>query len=312
MPTQETPALNALLQQPGAGSIGFAQRGLWTDAWRRLVRNRIAMLGLVVLIIVISVAFVAPRTRLIERHGPSTITTDKQLGPTADHWFGTDQLGRDTWSRTLEGVRISIEIGLGTQLVVLVLGLTFGVLAAFGGRLSDNAVMRFTDIMFSFPDLLFIILLREILVGRDIPMLSGSVVMMFAIGMIAWTTIARLVRGQMLSLGERDFVLAARALGAQRWRVVIVHMLPNTLGPIIVAITFGIPTAIFTEAALSFLGLGIPPPSASLGTLVSDGYRVVQRNVWNVVFPAGGIAVLMLCFTFLGDGLRDALDPRTR
>ena len=172
--------------------------------------------------------------------------------------------------------------------------------------------MRFTDIMFSFPDLLFILLFREILIGRDVAYITDTMVLMLAIGFIAWTTIARLVRGQMLSLSERDFVVAARAMGASRNRVVVQHMLPNTLGPVIVAITFVIPAAIFAEASLSFIGLGIPAPAASLGTLVSEGYRVLQKNIWNVVFPAAAIAMLMLCFTFLGDGLRDALDPRTR
>ncbi len=287
-------------------------RGLWSDAWRRMLQNKLAMLGLGALATILVMSLVATQMNVVERHAPHDITTAKQLGPTGDHFFGTDQLGRDTWARTLEGVRISLQIGLGTQLVVLSLGLFFGVLAAFGGKLTDNLVMRFTDIMFSFPDLLFIILLREILNGQGIKFLTGTMVMILAIGMIAWTTIARLVRGQMLSLGERDFVTAARALGATRWRIVTTHMLPNTLGPVIVAVTFGIPTAIFAEAALSFLGLGIPAPAASLGTLVADGNRFVQVNVWNVVFPAGAIAVLMLSFTFIGDGLRDALDPRTR
>ncbi len=289
-----------------------AHRGLWADAWRRMMKNRMALVSLVVLTVLISAAFIAPQLGAIERHEPARISTDKQLGPTSEHWFGTDQLGRDLWARTLEGVRISVKIGVGVQIVALTLGLTFGVLAAFGGRWTDNLVMRFTDIMFSFPDLLFVLLLREILITRDIPFITPTMVMIFAIGLLAWTTIARLVRGQMLSLAERDFVMAARALGASRSRVVITHMLPNTLGPIIVAVTFGIPTAIFAEVALSFIGLGIPAPAASLGTLVSEGYRVIQRNVWNVVFPAGAIALLMLCFTFLGDGLRDALDPRSR
>jgi oligopeptide transport system permease protein len=277
-----------------------------------MMKNRMALVSLVLLIVLIAAAFIAPELGAIERHEPARISTDKQLGPTGEHWFGTDQLGRDLWARTLEGVRISVKIGVGTQIVALTLGLTFGVLAAFGGRLTDNLVMRFTDIMFSFPDLLFVLLLREILITRDIPFITSTMVMIFAIGFLAWTTIARLVRGQMLSLAERDFVMAARSLGASRSRVVITHMLPNTLGPIIVAVTFGIPTAIFAEVALSFIGLGIPAPAASLGTLVSEGYRVIQRNVWNVVFPAGAIAVLMLCFTFVGDGLRDALDPRSR
>jgi oligopeptide transport system permease protein len=289
-----------------------AHRGLWTDAWRRMIKNRLAMAGLAILIVVAAMAFLAPYVPAIERHPPEKITTEKQLGPTRAHWFGTDQLGRDMWSRTLEGVRISLRIGVGTQAVVLALGVFFGVMAAFGGRVTDNVVMRFTDIMFAFPDILLIILLREILIGRDLPVLSDTVLMMLAIGLTAWTTIARLIRGQMLSLAERDFVIAARALGASRGRVVVTHMLPNTLGPVIVAITFGIPAAIFAEAALSFIGLGIPSPAASLGSLVSEGYRFIQRNIWTVVFPAGAIAMLMLCFTFLGDGLRDALDPRTR
>jgi oligopeptide transport system permease protein len=173
--------------------------------------------------------------------------------------------------------------------------------------------MRVTDIMYAFPDLLFIILVRAMLTDRDIFFITNQKVMIIiAIGMIQWTTVARLVRGQMLSLAERDFVLAARALGAPGWRIVLQHMLPNTLGPVIVAITFGIPVAIFAEAALSFIGFGVPPPASSLGTLVAIGYSTIQRNVWNTIPAAGGVAVLMLCFTFLGDGLRDALDPRTR
>lgn len=287
-------------------------RGLWSDAWRRLIRNRLAMVGLIVLIVAGGIAFLAPYVDAIERYTPSAISGDNQLGPSSDHWFGTDQLGRDIWARTLEGVRVSIQIGVGTQVVVLALGLSFGVLAAFGGRFTDNIVMRFTDIMFSFPDLLWFILLRAILIERDIPLMTDIVVMILAIGLITWTTIARLVRGQMLSLAERDFVLAARALGASRWRIVVQHMVPNTLGPVIVAITFGIPAAIFAEASLSFIGLGVPPPTASLGNLISEGYKTIQRNVWNAVFPASAVALLMLSFTFLGDGLRDALDPRTR
>ena len=311
MATQQT-ALQPVFLGERAESGVRASRGLWTDAWRRLLKNKLAVASVAVLVVVVIIAFTAPYSSAVERHDPSQITTAKQLGPTSEHWFGTDQLGRDLWARTLEGIRISIQIGLGTQVVVLVLGLTFGVLAAFGGRLTDNVVMRFTDIMFSFPELLFVILLREILITRDIPFLTDTIILMLAIGFIAWTTIARLVRGQMLSIAERDFVVAARALGASRSRVILQHMLPQTLGPVIVAVTFGIPTAIFAEASLSFIGLGIPAPAASLGTLVSEGYRVIQRNVWNVVFPAGAIALLMLSFTFLGDGLRDALDPRTR
>jgi oligopeptide transport system permease protein len=290
------------------------QRGLWSDAWRRLLRNRFAVAAMILITFVALLAFVGANIGPTGRYEPNDqILGAKQLGPTAEHWFGTDQLGRDQFARTLEGIRISLQIGLGAQIVVLVIGLSVGALAALGGKWSDNLLMRFTDIMYSFPDLLAIILLRSVLVGHDWPIVTNKkMIVILAIGGVAWTTTARLVRGQMLSLAERDYVLAARALGATRWRVVVQHMLPNTLGPVIVAITFGIPAAIFAEAALAFLGLGLPPPAASLGTLVALGYGTIQRNVWNVVFPAGAVAVLMLGFTFLGDGLRDALDPRTR
>ncbi len=290
------------------------QRGLWSDAWRRLLRNRFAVAAMILITFVALLAFVGANIGPTGRYEPNDqILGAKQLGPTAEHWFGTDQLGRDQFARTLEGIRISLQIGLGAQIVVLVIGLSIGALAALGGKWSDNLLMRFTDIMYSFPDLLAIILLRSVLVGHDWPIVTNKkMIVILAIGGVAWTTTARLVRGQMLSLAERDYVLAARALGATRWRVVVQHMLPNTLGPVIVAITFGIPAAIFAEAALAFLGLGLPPPAASLGTLVALGYGTIQRNVWNVVFPAGAVAVLMLGFTFLGDGLRDALDPRTR
>mgnify|MGYP001579196718 FL=1 len=298
----------------GAGHGLGRQRGLWSDAWRRLLRNRLAVAAMILITLMTLLAFVGANIGPTGRYEPNDqILGAKQLGPTAEHWFGTDQLGRDQFARTLEGIRISLQIGLGAQIVVLVIGLSIGALAALGGKWSDNLLMRFTDIMYSFPDLLAIILLRSVLVGHDWPIVTNKkMIVILAIGGVAWTTTARLVRGQMLSLAERDYVLAARALGATRWRVVVQHMLPNTLGPVIVAITFGIPAAIFAEAALAFLGLGLPPPAASLGTLVALGYGTIQRNVWNVVFPAGAVAVLMLGFTFLGDGLRDALDPRTR
>jgi oligopeptide transport system permease protein len=298
---------------PGAEPALPEQRGLWTDAWRRLIRNRLALIGLTVLVVVVVLAFLGaeygPTARFAANQQDYTAGA-KQAAPSADHWFGTDQLGRDTFARVLEGLRVSLEIGLGVQVVVLILGLSVGAGAALGGKWSDNLLMRFTDITYAFPDLLAIILVRSVLVGRDWPVITNPrLIVIFAIGLVAWTTVARLVRGQMLSLAERDYVLAARALGAPRSRIVIQHMLPNTLGPVIVAITFGIPFAIFAEAALSFIGLATP---GSLGSLISQGYATIQRNVWNVVFPAGAVALLMLSFTFLGDGLRDALDPRSR
>ncbi len=292
------------------------QRGLWSDAWRRLIRNRLAIVAMIALVLLIGVAFIGPHLGGLGRYAPNDqhySAAERQSGPTSQHWFGTDQLGRDIFSRVLEGIRISIQIGLGTQVVVLMLGIAIGAGAALGGKWSDNLLMRFTDVTYAFPDLLAILLVRSVLFERDVPVLTDPrLLIIMSIAFVNWTTIARLVRGQMLSLSERDYVLAARALGAVRWRIVFQHMLPNTLGPVIVAITFGIPFAIFAEAALGFLGVGVPPPTASLGILVNTGYGDIQRNVWETVFPAAAVATLMLSFTFIGDGLRDALDPRTR
>jgi len=290
------------------------QRGLWSDAFFRLTRNRLAMAALVVLAIVATIALLGNNVDAVRRYDPRVQDYDLTLAePSGSHFFGTDILGRDSWSRVLQGTLISLQIGFGVQAVVLTIGLLVGGTAALGGRALDNVMMRFTDLAYAFPDLLFIILMRAVLQGRDWPILGEPVLqMIFAIAVVGWVTIARLVRGQMLSLKERDFVLAARAMGASQIRIVVQHMLPNTLGPVIVAVVFGIPLAIFAEAVLGFIGFGIPPPTASLGRLVSDGYSFIQVNVWLVLFPALTIALLMLCFTFIGDGLRDALDPRGR
>lgn len=294
--------------------VSRRERGLWSDAFRRLVRNRLAMVALVVLAMVALVALLGNNVDVVRRHDPRVQDYSVvQAGPSGSHFFGTDQLGRDNWSRVLQGTLISLQVGLGVQVIALAIGLLIGGIAALGGRLLDNVLMRVTDLAYAFPDLLFIILIRAALSGRDWPVIGEPVPqMILAIAFVSWVMIARLIRGQMLSLRERDFVLAARAMGASPFRVVFQHMLPNALGPIIVAITFGIPLAIFAEAILGFIGFGLPPPTASLGRLVSDGYSFVQVNIWVVVFPAAAIGLLMLCFTFLGDGLRDALDPRQR
>jgi len=293
------------------------ERGLWSDAFHRLTRNRLAMVALILLIAIAVVTILGNYTHTVQRYRPSAQDYDVlNQGPSIDHFFGTDSLGRDNWARVLEGTLISLQVGLGVQIFVLAIGLLIGGAAALGGRLIDNVMMRFTDLAYSFPDLLAIILLRAVFAQRDLPLVgyeaSQRLLVMFAIAFVAWVTVARLVRGQMLSLRERDFVLAARAMGASPLRIVTQHMLPSTLGPVIVAVVFGIPLAIFAEAVLAFIGIGLPPPTASLGRLVNEGYAFIEVNIWIVVFPAATIALLMLCFTFLGDGLRDALDPRTR
>jgi oligopeptide transport system permease protein len=293
------------------------ERGLWSDAFHRLTRNRLAMVAIILLIAIAALTILGNYTDTVQRYRPSAQDYDVlNQGPSIDHFFGTDSLGRDNWARVLEGTLISLQVGLGVQVFVLAIGLLVGGAAALGGRLIDNVMMRITDLAYSFPDLLAIILLRAVFAQRDLPLVgyeaSQRLLVMFAIAFVAWVTVARLVRGQMLSLNERDFVLAARAMGASPLRIVTQHMLPSTLGPVIVAVVFGIPLAIFAEAVLAFIGIGLPPPTASLGRLVNEGYAFIEVNIWIVVFPAATIALLMLCFTFLGDGLRDALDPRTR
>jgi oligopeptide transport system permease protein len=310
--------------EPAPLSFGTGQRGLWRQAFDRLRRNKVAVLAGILLVIVAATAFLTELSPTLERYPPHEQQFEQLLaGPTGDHWLGTDNLGRDTWARVWEGTRISLKIGIGTQVVVLFIGLSVGACAALGGRLSDNVLMRFTDLIYAFPDLLAIILMRAILTERDwpvigsgdpqIPGLPGILLqVIIAIGIVSWATLARLVRGQMLDLKNADYVLAARSIGARSPRIVFTHMLPNTLGPVIVAVTFGIPAAIFAETFLGFIGFGLPPPTASLGTLVYEGQQFVRVSEWLVVVPAVAIAVLTLCFTFLGDGLRDALDPRTR
>ncbi len=300
------------------------QVGLWGLAFQRLRKNRLALLAAIVLGLVALVSTLAGVLDVVGRYRPSEQQYVEILtGPTSGHWFGTDNLGRDTWARVWAGTRISLKIGLGTQLVVLVIGIAIGAGAALGGKLTDNVLMRFTDLMYAFPDLLAIILMRAVLSQRDwpiigtgdpqIPGMPGSLLqVILAISLVSWVTLARLVRGQMLALRDAEYVLAAQSMGASTRRVVFSHMLPNTLGPVIVAVTFGVPTAIFAEAFLGFIGFGLPPPTASLGTLVAEGQGYVRINEWMIIWPSVAIAVLMLTFTFLGDGLRDALDPRTR
>ncbi len=304
--------------------IANKQQGLWQMAFRRLIRNRLAFASAIILIIITTLAILAQFVPFVERH---SATQQQYLvvneGPSWTYWLGTDILGRDMWARLLYGTLFSLKIGLGTQVVVLVVGISIGMTAALAGKISDTVLMWFTDLAYAFPDLLAIILLRQVLFGRDWPIIgtgdpqipgfpSAILSPILAISLVSWVTVARLVRGQMLSIKEQDYVLAARAIGASPWRIVRAHMLPNTLSTVIVAVTFGIPLAIFAEGALGFIGLGVQSPYTSLGALMGDGYSNLFVNNWLVVWPAIMVATLMLCFTFLGDGLRDALDPRTR
>ena len=276
---------------------------IWGDAFIRLRRNRLAIAGAVIilalLLAAIIISYVSPYT--FDKQDMTSILE----GPSWKHFLGTDSLGRDVFTRLLYGARTSLAVGVFTQLIILAIGIPIGALAgSFGGR-TDNFLMRFVDVMYAFPDILLIIILATIL--------GGSIFNIFlAIGLVSWVNVARLIRGQILSLKSRDFVTAARAMGGSPRYIILRHLIPNSLGPIIVLVTFSIPRAIFAEAALSYIGIGVKPPTPSWGTMIRDGYDVIFAAPYLVIFPALAIAILMLSFTFLGDGLRDALDPRLR
>ncbi|MBA2374225.1 MAG: ABC transporter permease [Chloroflexi bacterium] len=288
------------------------------DAWRRLRRNRLAIVGAVIVVVLLVIAVLgpalAPWPYRVQDLDALRANSNRPLPPfSPGHLMGTDQLGRDLFSRLLDGAQISMSVAVVVQLVVLVIGVPIGAAAGwFGGRI-DNYLMRFTDVIYAFPDLLFIILLgvalRDTVFGKA---MNGLLLIFVAIGLTAWVTMARLVRGQVLTLKESEFVEAARAIGVSDFKIVVRHILPNSVGPIIVAVTLGIPSAILAEATLSFIGIGIQSPRASWGSLIDDGSRWVQSEPHLVVFPAMALAIALTSFTFLGDGLRDAFDPKLR
>jgi oligopeptide transport system permease protein len=276
---------------------------LWSDALIRLRRNKLAMAGGIIIVLIALIAIIYP---FFSRYDFASQDLNAILkGPSAAHWLGTDELGRDVMTRLIMGARTSLAVGIFTQLIVLGIGLPIGAISGAAGGSLDNFLMRVVDVVYAFPDLLLIILLRAIL--------GGSIYMIFlAIGLVSWVGVARLVRGQTLALKHRDFVTAARVFGGNGSYITSRHLLPNSLGPVIVAVTFNIPRAIFTEAALAYIGIGVKPPTPSWGAMIRDGNNVIFAAPHLVLFPAIAIAILMLSFTFLGDGLRDALDPRLR
>lgn len=284
------------------------QIGLWTDAWRRFRRNRLAVTSLTVVLLLIGAAITAP---LMQRIGlladPITQDVANNYLPVGSphHWLGTDELGRDVLSRLVFGAQISLSIGFLVQAIVLVIGGTIGLTAGYFGARVDNALMRFTDIMYAFPDFLFVLII--------VAALGPSLINIFvAIGVVNWVGLARLVRGQVLSIKEKEFIEAAHAAGSSPTKIIVKHLMPNALGPVIVVLTFGIPAAIFTEAILDYLGVGIRPPTATWGQMVFEGYAAADAYPSLVLIPCIILSVTMLAFNFVGDGLRDALDPRMR
>lgn len=296
---------------------------LWRDAWRRLLKNKLAVFGLVVVAIVTIASLLGPA--LIKRtfgFTPDFIPTDSRLsrsfppftGPdgkfTWEHPMGTDNAGRDQFARVLQGGQISLFVGIISTLVSLLIGVSYGAIAGyFGGRL-DNVMMRLVDVLYSLPYIIVVIVLLSMFRSQT-P--RGQLILLFiALGSVSWLTMARIVRGQVLSLKNQEFVLAARATGVSGGRIIFRHLVPNTLGPVIVYATLTIPQIMLTEAFLSFLGFGVQAPLASWGSLAADGVQNIAIFPWQLIFPGVTMALTLFSLNFLGDGLRDALDPQMR
>ncbi len=317
------------------------ETNLWVDAFGRLIRNRAAVVGGLIVICLILTAIFAPL--LAPRDYASQVLEDNNKLPSwmllifpstkpyaqisNDYPIGADYVGRDMLSRIIYGTRVSLSVALMGPLISLLVGLVFGTISGYFGKGVDNVMMRFVDIMYAFPTLLLIILLmaffrsttqaavtgtlRGTMTAIDAK-LGGMFFIYIGIGLTAWMGMARLARGQILSLKEKEFIEAARTIGASDMRIMVRHILPNIIGPLIVAETLAIPTYITFEAFLSFIGLGVNPPTPSWGSMISDGSAALRTYPNQAVFPALALAITMFAFNFLGDGLRDALDPRMR
>jgi len=297
---------------------------LWRDAWRRLLKNKLAVFGLIVVVLVTIASIIGPavikRTfgftpdyipsgdvKLIRSFPPFTNPEGEFSWA---HPMGTDNAGRDQFARVLQGGQISLFVGIIATLVSLLIGVSYGAIAGyFGGRL-DNVMMRLVDVLYSLPYVILVIVLLSIFRSQTA---RGQLILLFiALGSVSWLTMARIVRGQVLSLKNQEFVLAARATGVSGARIIFRHLIPNTLGPVIVYATLTIPQIMLTEAFLSFLGIGVQAPLASWGSLAADGIQNIAIFPWQLIFPGVTMALTLFSLNFLGDGLRDALDPQMR
>ncbi len=265
-----------------------------------MIKNRLTLFGLIVLSIFIVLAVLAP---VIAPYDPSDIIEDEIQGPSTKHWFGTDDLGRDLFSRALYGARISLTVGIVAVTIAILIGTLLGALSGYYGGWVDTIIMRFVDIMLAFPSI-FLILTIQV-------MLTPSIYnVMIVIGLTSWMGVSRLVRGEFLTLRERQYVEAARAIGCSNSRIIFRHILPNAQAPIIVAATLGMAGAILTESALSFLGLGVQPPTASWGNMLMDAQAYMRDAPWMAIIPGLLILLTVLSLYFVGEGLREVLDPR--
>lgn len=328
----------------GAGGKSLASKGesLWADAWRRLLRNKAAVVGGSIVLLLILTAIFAPA--IAPRSYEEQVLSDQNVVPewiislfpsiepyarvNNDYFLGADYVGRDLFSRIVYGSRISLAVAFIGPVISMIIGVIYGSISGFFGGRIDNIMMRIVDVLYAFPSLLFIILLMAFFrsslittieegtfiyaVAQMDQAMGGLLFIFIGIGLTAWETMARLTRGQVLSVREKEFVEAARTIGASNLRIMFKHILPNIIGPLIVAETLAIPGYISTEAFLSFIGLGVNPPVPSWGSLISDGAGVIRTYPNAAIFPALALAITMFAFNFLGDGLRDALDPRLR
>jgi oligopeptide transport system permease protein len=289
-------------------------RSLWIDAWRRLLRNRAAVLSMAVLTVIAVTALLAP---LLSQYAydaqdytliscaPNWWHDAAACNAGGTHWFGTDNLGRDLFVRVLYGARVSLSVGLVATLVSLLIGIAYGATAGYIGGRIDAFMMRLVDVLYALPFIFFVIILMVVF-HRNFYLLF------VAIGAIEWLTMARIVRGQTLSIKQKEFIEAARAGGVRTFDIILRHIVPNVMGPVIVYVTLTIPAVILAESFLSFLGLGIQEPLTSWGVLIADGKEQMETAPWMLLFPAAFMAVTLFCFNFIGDGLRDALDPKDR
>jgi oligopeptide transport system permease protein len=306
---------------------------LWTDAWKRLFRNKLAVFGLIIVWLMVLFVAVGPSiilwtTGFTYDFIPPTSDLVKSFPPSMQHPMGTDEQGRDLLARVLQGGRISLAVGLISTIVSLLIGVSYGATAGYLGGKIDNFMMRVVDIIYSIPYILIVIVLLSVFGGGNTPAwiqwlsekfggagnagMSQIFLLFFALGLVSWLTMARVVRGQILSLKNQDFVMAARATGVSTPAIIFRHLVPNALGPVIVYATLTVPSVMLSEAFLSFLGIGVQPPYASWGSLCADGVKNLAIYPWQLIFPGVTMALTLFSLNFLGDGLRDALDPQTR
>lgn len=286
-------------------STSVIRRGesYWQDAIRRLRKNKVAAVSLIIIILLIIMAIIGPFISKFD-YSTNDLLNSNQW-PDKVHWFGTDELGRDIFVRVMYGARISLSVGFAAAVINLTIGVVYGGIAGYYGGNVDNIMMRIVDILYSIPMMLYVILLMVVL-GKSL------INVFITLGIIYWVGMARIVRGQVLSLKEQEFILAAKASGASKSRIIFRHLIPNCMGAIIVTLTLSIPDAIFTEAFLSFIGLGVAAPMSSWGTLCNDALATYKTYPYQLFIPALAISITMIAFNLFGDGLRDALDPKMR